>query len=468
MTTLRKKSTSVLLCFILSLALTLIITSPVSASSDIKILIDGEPLTMDVAPIIVDGRTLVPVRAILEKLGADIHWNPNTRVVTATKDSIQIQLQIDNPIAFVNNQPITLDVPPRIIDSRTLIPLRFVAENLDMLVDWIPSTRTITIDSPIIQHSYLPPNVNPNHFYKTDYYRVPVFKDLYDYEYGEDLIAIHFDEVTKIVLGVEYTVANFDYFANSQIGSFASNWDLQSVNVTTFNSNKAYEATYRIVGKSEAIYSLESMEIYGDLTFKMFLVQDQIGNVYFFLYSATVDKFNEYEPIFKDFIKSVQFFNEKLKDESVYFEKNYELLETSLFTLYKYKYFPHIIRNNTVIVSIDEDASVLIKPIEDEITDIEAYFVGFVNVVIDTFEPSLLIIDSYYLGDYEIYEVYFRYEVANGLQTKSIHTEIMIFKDHQDRYFLISYSASNHLFSEYYEEYLEILNGLEIIYNQGL
>jgi hypothetical protein len=131
---------------------------------DIKVLVNGSKLQMDVLPIIQAGRTLVPLRAIFEALGADVHWNEADRSVTATKGDTTVWLQIGNSRAAVSYElprwspdfagtsgtktspmSITLDVPPQIVDGRTLVPVRFVSESLGAGVSWDGPTRTVGV-----------------------------------------------------------------------------------------------------------------------------------------------------------------------------------------------------------------------------------------------------------------------------------------------------------------------------------
>jgi hypothetical protein len=120
--------------------------SPVSAASA-TVVLDGRQMEFDVPPTIEDGRTLVPLRAIFEGLGAAVEWDGETRTVTATRESDRIQLQIGSRSAYRNGLPVNLDVPAKIIDGRTMVPLRFVSESLGAEVNWNGVTRVITIAS---------------------------------------------------------------------------------------------------------------------------------------------------------------------------------------------------------------------------------------------------------------------------------------------------------------------------------
>lgn len=107
--------------------------------------IDGEAVTNDVAPIIVNERTMLPIRFIAEELGATVDWNPETKTVTITLDEINIVIVIDEAVAMVNDEEITLDSPAFIENDRTYLPLRFVMEELGADVQWDGEARTVTI-----------------------------------------------------------------------------------------------------------------------------------------------------------------------------------------------------------------------------------------------------------------------------------------------------------------------------------
>ncbi len=118
---------------------------------DIDVIVNGETLVLDVAPIIVNDRTMVPMRAIFEALGAKVNWIPTGRIIIATKDELMITMQIDNMNMVIETtgstekEVLTLDAAPFILDDRTLVPARAVAESLKAKVDWIPETRTVLV-----------------------------------------------------------------------------------------------------------------------------------------------------------------------------------------------------------------------------------------------------------------------------------------------------------------------------------
>ena len=104
-------------------------------------------LFFNVPPVIEDGRTLAPLRAIGEALGAEVGWEGQSQVITLDMPATNIELKIGDPVAQVNGKDVVLDVPARIIDGRTLVPLRFVSEYFGADVQWDGGNRVITIET---------------------------------------------------------------------------------------------------------------------------------------------------------------------------------------------------------------------------------------------------------------------------------------------------------------------------------
>jgi len=100
---------------------------------------DNQTFTNDVAPVIVDNRTMVPIRVITEALGGAADWNEATRTVTLRIDGKILRMTIDQTIAG-------FDAAPVIIHSRTYVPIRYVAEALGANVEWIADTQQIVIE----------------------------------------------------------------------------------------------------------------------------------------------------------------------------------------------------------------------------------------------------------------------------------------------------------------------------------
>lgn len=116
-------------------------------NNNIRVHIDGHIITFSENPILNDGTTLVGYRAIMEALGAEVTWDNGTKSVTATKDDINIVITINSDTAYVNGKKETLLEVPKIINGNTMIPVRFVSEQLGMQVEWDQSSKFIEITS---------------------------------------------------------------------------------------------------------------------------------------------------------------------------------------------------------------------------------------------------------------------------------------------------------------------------------
>ncbi|TCP58163.1 copper amine oxidase-like protein [Tumebacillus sp. BK434] len=120
---------------------------PAEAAKPISVLIDGVRQTYDPAPVVVKGRTLVPMRPIFEQLGMIIEWDDKTRTVRGYTMSDDLKLTIDSKWAFLNDRAIALDVPAQLVKGRTMVAIRFVGEALGAQVSWNEATSTVTIKS---------------------------------------------------------------------------------------------------------------------------------------------------------------------------------------------------------------------------------------------------------------------------------------------------------------------------------
>ena len=114
--------------------------------ADIMVTVNKTVLVFDQPPAIVNDRTLVPLRAIFEALGATVDWNAKTRTVKAKRGTDVLTLVVGTNVIHRNNTKIEIDVPAQIIGDRTMVPARAIAESLGASVDWNPHTRTVIID----------------------------------------------------------------------------------------------------------------------------------------------------------------------------------------------------------------------------------------------------------------------------------------------------------------------------------
>ena len=102
----------------------------------ISVLVDGKRISFDVEPQIINGRTMVPIRGIFESLGAQVMWDGDTQTAIATKDQTTVKITINDTSFEKNGKKIGLDVPAQIINGRTLVPVRAIGESFECTVDW--------------------------------------------------------------------------------------------------------------------------------------------------------------------------------------------------------------------------------------------------------------------------------------------------------------------------------------------
>ncbi|NMA82833.1 MAG: copper amine oxidase N-terminal domain-containing protein, partial [Epulopiscium sp.] len=117
--------------------------------------IDGQTIIPGaMPPVIIDGRTLVPVREVFEQLGASVGWDDHTQEITIIWEDKFIVLQVDNPMAMVNDNVQTMDVPPKLITNKelnitkTMVPFRFITETFGFENIWDPENYIVNAISP--------------------------------------------------------------------------------------------------------------------------------------------------------------------------------------------------------------------------------------------------------------------------------------------------------------------------------
>ncbi|MBM6829840.1 trypsin-like peptidase domain-containing protein [Anaerotignum lactatifermentans] len=128
-----------MLCLLL-----LFFISPVCAK-EIQVSLDGKALPCRMAPILENDRVLLPMRDLMEPLGYTVLWNDAEKSLTAKKGNTQLYMKVNSSYATVNDQPVVLDVPVRIIENLAFVPLRFVSEYSGAAVFWKGDTATVEI-----------------------------------------------------------------------------------------------------------------------------------------------------------------------------------------------------------------------------------------------------------------------------------------------------------------------------------
>src|SRR5579862_3667999 len=122
---------------------TLFAPSVAGAQQSVNVIVNGQTMNFTEPPIVRAGRVFVPLRGIFQQLGASVVYANGQ--INATGRGRTVSLTIGSTQAVVNGHPATLDVAPFVVGSRTLVPLRFVAQSLGAAVNWNDSTSTVTI-----------------------------------------------------------------------------------------------------------------------------------------------------------------------------------------------------------------------------------------------------------------------------------------------------------------------------------
>lgn len=103
-------------------------------------------INLGAAPQIVNNRTMLPARPVADFIGAKTDWSELDETVTIYTDNNNIKLKLGSSIAYVNNNSQALDSPPYLYNDRTFVPLRFLVENLDATITWDEENQTVTIE----------------------------------------------------------------------------------------------------------------------------------------------------------------------------------------------------------------------------------------------------------------------------------------------------------------------------------
>lgn len=135
--------------------------SQARAEQEVKVLFNGEPVLFEVPPLIRDGRTFVPVRFVLERIEAGVSWDGDKRQVRIELGPKVVLLTIDSPVVSIDGMTREIDVAPLLYQGRTMVPLRFIAEAFGFTVGWDPEIWTVLLISPPSIPVQIPPPESP-------------------------------------------------------------------------------------------------------------------------------------------------------------------------------------------------------------------------------------------------------------------------------------------------------------------
>ena len=157
----KKRLLSITLALIL--AITLAAPLPSAAAQDISVEIDGKRVEFEgQQPVIVNGRTLVPVRGVFEQLGFEVTWEthyPNT--ATLISDDYTVHIEAGSTAFTVNEESYTLDVPAQLINGRTMLPIRAVLEAVGLYVAWDAVRQTVLVSEEPVEDVHMPVQTLP-------------------------------------------------------------------------------------------------------------------------------------------------------------------------------------------------------------------------------------------------------------------------------------------------------------------
>jgi len=297
------------------LLVTVILLTPVSALAAInaagnlnyspanaKVFLNGKQLTFDQEPVLVENRILVPLRIIAESLGATVEWTGLRPQVTVQKGDTVIGLNIGSNEGFTNSRQIFfLEQPPVLVNGRTMVPLRFLAETLGAKVDWDEKSRIVSIsDGDFMKSDF--PEVTENGQGKPGadkYYK------LYDLMVGpnygppvEEAKAYVLEQgLLKIVKDVQFTPTRFIEYGPTDTMVIGN--DESGREKTVWLTKNTYTGDISLTGSvlmndgvfKETIYSkLEEKGISRESVQKIYIAPYEKNQIYWFVFAEQENK----------------------------------------------------------------------------------------------------------------------------------------------------------------------------------
>ena len=168
--------------------LLLLVPSILFGTDQVKIIVDGKQLILSQPVVMEEGTTLVPLRDVFNTFNVSPKWNSATKEITATKNGVTLWLQINNKVAKIGDKTMELNVPAKIYNGTTMVPIRFISESFGVTPKWNNTTNTITINTTggvVIDKNNI-----------EDYFKL-TYKDVIK-EYGEPLYSDFYNGAYRI------------------------------------------------------------------------------------------------------------------------------------------------------------------------------------------------------------------------------------------------------------------------------
>lgn len=260
-----KKLFSVFLCLAVSISM----FSRVWADSDINVVVNGEYIdfTGEQEPVIQNGRTLVPFRAVFEKMGAEVEWFEDIKLCEASYGAITVGIVIGENKMTIGEAEINIDVPAQIINGRTMVPLRVLSEGIGAEVSWDGGTKTVSVNTAEPEYE-IPASL------EYDLINETYEKDNVKIAYSYPKVITSFTTTDKINKSIEESIENFIYHMAEHYTVKNEGIDIEIGSDIVYNnsglfsiamydgSNVLYGKTFAVVSGSE-IMSLEGIVQYG-------------------------------------------------------------------------------------------------------------------------------------------------------------------------------------------------------------
>lgn len=239
----------------------------VANASGVQIYIDNKLQYYDTQPILLKGRTLVPLRGVLETLDSKVDWDGKNSVVTVIRGETTISLKIKQTFAYKNNVKINLDVPAQLINQRTYVPLRFISQAIGAKVDWNSVNQRITICLKTCndQVNTTIQNIDLDSSIEDTIQKLGAPKDIIESNYGFDWYIFHTNYQNYLQLGVEgenivaiYTNSNL-FSLNDTVGIHSTKASVRTLLGDPLTSINKHNTNYIYDSKEEwDLYSINN------------------------------------------------------------------------------------------------------------------------------------------------------------------------------------------------------------------
>lgn len=248
----------VVIVIILSIAI-----SAFATNDEIRVYLDGKKIEFDVKPQTINGRTMVPIRAIFEAMGATVSWDDATETAVCTKDETVIKMTVDNNVMYINDTVVNMDVSPVVINGRTLAPARYAAEAFGAEVNWSDKNKIVSLTTngiPVYADYYNVPDIGKffgvELLYEFDWKENP---DVHTYVYDDEEIYKVIEEKTEYVNTLPNVMLKYGYQQIQQHNdAHYSNASMLYGNLD--NTDYVVRIAFRIIDSNNRIVTVVEVE----------------------------------------------------------------------------------------------------------------------------------------------------------------------------------------------------------------